>query len=53
MSKGHEHRRCFTFSLELNFFPVFSQVEFFPPPRGGRFWPKYLPLESYNYLHLQ
>ena len=28
----------FTFSLELNFFPVFSQVEFI------RFWPKYLPL---------
>ena len=46
MSKGHDHRQFFAFSLELNFFPVFSGVEFIPPPRGVRFWPKYLPLNS-------
>ena len=37
----------FIFRLQLNFFPVFWRVEFFPPPpRGGRFWPKYLPLNQ-------
>ena len=42
MSKGHEHRQFFTFSLELNFFPVFFLVEFLP----SRFWSKYLPLNA-------
>ena len=37
MSKGHEHRQFFTFSLELNFLPVFSRVEFIPSPRGVAF----------------
>ena len=46
MSKGHEHRQFFTFSLELNFFPDFFLVEFLPSPGGGAFWPKYLPLDG-------
>ena len=33
----YEHCQFFTFSLELNFFPVFSRVEFIPPPGGGAF----------------
>ena len=31
----HEHCQFFTFSLELNFFPVFFRVEFIPPSPGG------------------
>ena len=42
MSKGHEHRQFFTFSLKLNFFPIFL-VEFIPAGgERGRFLPKYL-----------
>ena len=35
-------------SLQMNFFPVFFQVEFNPFSGGGRFWPIYLPLISYS-----
>ena len=44
----HEHCQFFTFSLGLNFFPVFSRVEFIPPL--WRFWPKYLPLFLWLFL---
>ena len=46
--RRHEHCQFFTFSLGLNFFPVFSRVEFIPPL--WRFWPKYLPLFLWLFL---
>ena len=57
MSKGHENRQFFTFSLELNFFPVFSRVEFIPPPGGGALLAKIFTLvglyiwKKYTYGH--
>ena len=44
----HEHCQFFTFSLELDFFPVFSRVEFISPGEGGAFGQNIYPCGNHG-----